>query len=196
MRIKKIFVDLDDVLNYFTLHALNYVGCPVVFNDFALYQQRWQFNIVKAANELQGNHWTPEMFWSQIDRECWKSAPLDENALELLYMCASYVGKENVCILSSPIKDPECLAGKLEWIHENMPPWIHRQFLIGPAKSMCACRGALLIDDHDDNVYKFRKAGGDAVLVPRPWNHLGYGPFWKTVAEVARIIGAGEIDIV
>ena len=88
----------------------------------------------------------------------------------LLGWCESLVGQENVCLLTSPTIDPDCLAGKLEWIHEFTPKWLHRQYLVGPCKQFCAHPEALLIDDSDKNVNKFRDWGGQAVLVPRPWN--------------------------
>ena len=49
---------------------------------------------------------------------------------------------------------------------------MQRQFLIGPSKHLCANPETLLIDDSDKNVDSFRKCGGQAVLVPRPWNSL------------------------
>ena len=74
--------------------------------------------------------------------------------------------------MTSPTIDPDCLAGKLEWIHEFTPRWMHRQYLVGPRKQFCAHREALLIDDADKNVNTFREWGGQALLVPRPWNSM------------------------
>jgi 5'(3')-deoxyribonucleotidase len=82
------------------------------------------------------------------------------------------VSEVPICILTGPTKDPECLAGKYEWITTVLPPYLHRQYLIGPRKQFCAHPEALLIDDSDDNVKAFRGAGGHAILVPRPWNSL------------------------
>ena len=179
MKIKTIFLDLDDVLNRFTMYALQHVGCAVDAYDDSIYEPEWGWDIVKAANALPaiaGPVWqgtfTAEKFWSYIGREVWANAPASDECYLLLGMCENLVGYEDICILSSPTLDPECLAGKLEWIHRYMPKYLHRQYLIGPKKWMCARPDALLIDDSYDNVFSFRNAGGQALLVPRPWNIL------------------------
>ena len=41
-----------------------------------------------------------------------------------------------------------------------------------PIKASVCQSKTLLIDDSDKNVDSFRKCGGHAVLVPRPWNSL------------------------
>ncbi len=169
----KIFLDLDDVCNKFTMHALKAVGCPVEAGDLHLYKPKWNFDIVGAANVLHGTHlFMREEFWEQIGREVWVTAPESDEFKSLLERCESLVGRENVCILTTPILDPECLAGKLEWIHYHFPKWMHRQYLMGPQKYLLAGPDALLIDDSDRNVDAFRAAGGQAILVPRPWNIL------------------------
>ena len=71
-----------------------------------------------------------------------------------------------------PITDPLCVAGKVDWINTEIPREMRRNFLIGPNKAIAARPDALLIDDHDQNVTDFRKAGGHAILMPRPWNSL------------------------
>lgn len=169
----KIFLDLDDVLNRFTLYALAHVGCPVNFMSFDDFNPEWGWDIVLAANELSPDGtFTAESFWSEITQEFWATVPLADGLWFLLNRCEKLVGKENVCVLSSPTSDPACAAGKMIWIHNNLPQWLHRQFLIGPCKHFCATPDALLIDDSDKNVDQFRKHGGQAILVPRPWNSL------------------------
>ncbi len=173
MRPTRIFLDLDDVLNQFTLWALQRVGCPVGPWSYELFKPKWGFDIVRAANALHPNEvFTEESFWGSIGRSVWACAPRSEHADELLSLCAAYVGRENVFILSSPTLDPECLAGKLEWIQDELPRWIQRQYMFGPRKWICANPRALLIDDSDVNVCSFRGVGGQAITVPRPWNSL------------------------
>lgn len=173
--LKRIFVDLDDVLNQFTLHALQSVGCPVGPFDYHLFNPKWGFDIVAAANGLLPDRvFTPESFWGSIGKDVWVSAPISPYAEDLLHACELFVGRENVIILSCPTKDPECMSGKLEWIHANMPAWIHRQFLIGPCKDACGKYSSLLIDDNSANVHGFICEAGAGVLVPRPWNNLHY----------------------
>ena len=170
---KRIFLDLDDVCNRFTMYALKQVGCPVDEFSYRDFDPAWGWDIVRAANAL---HPTREFmtadFWNSLGRDIWSSVPESAEFKALLHRCEKLVGTENVCILSSPTHDPECLAGKLEWIQDHFPKRMHRQFLIGPQKHFCARPDALLIDDSDHNVRTFRIYGGQVILVPRPWNAL------------------------
>ena len=173
----RILLDLDDVCNRFTMYALKHVGCPVDELAYCDFNPAWGWDIVRAANALHPNHqFTPDEFWNSLDRDVWASVPESAEFKALLCRCEELVGSENVCILSSPTHDPDCLAGKLEWIHDHFPKRMHRQFLIGPRKHFCARPDALLIDDSDRNVEAFRAHGGQALLVPRPWNSLHYMP--------------------
>ena len=95
----------------------------------------------------------------------------------------------------SPTKDPECLAGKLEWIHNHFPAWMHRQFAITPRKHLFARPDSLLIDDYGENVERFKAHGGHAITVPRPWNdHWAADPRkyleenWRRHSRRARMI--------
>lgn len=169
----RIFLDLDDVCNRFTMHALRHVGCPVDEFSYDDFDPAWGWDIVAAANALHpSRRFTEAEFWGSLDRKLWATVPESDEFGQFLQRCENLVGAEHVCILSSPTLDPDCLAGKLEWIHDHLPKRFHRQFLIGPRKHFCARPDALLVDDSDRNVDAFRAHGGQAILVPRPWNHL------------------------
>jgi hypothetical protein len=64
------------------------------------------------------------------------------------------------------------MDGKKQWIRRYLPEEMWNNYLIGPPKHLCASPDALLIDDVEENVDKFRAYGGRAVLFPRPWNRL------------------------
>lgn len=168
--IKRIYFDLDGVLNEMTTYFLNRLGCPIQVHDFNSYPHEVGFNIVEAANILGPKTWTAEEFWQTPTREWWASVPESKECRWLLGHAEALVGQKNIFILTSPTRCPDSLAGKLEWIHQYCPKWLHRQFLMGPPKDVCARPDALLIDDADHNVDAFRAAGGHALLVPRPWN--------------------------
>ncbi len=179
MRITKIFLDMDDVLNEFTMSTLRELGC-----DIETYDPTWGWDIVKAANATNSSRsFTIQGFWDSLDRKHWATRPKSEMCDQLIEKSASLVGQENVCVLSSPTLDPDCLAGKLEWIHDNLPSWMHRQYLIGPRKYFCAAPNALLVDDCDKNVDDFRAAGGQALLVPKPWNSKSWSASWPHRTE-------------
>ncbi|MCP4900019.1 MAG: hypothetical protein GY906_23875 [bacterium] len=174
----KIFLDLDDVLAEFTMTALRHVGCRACgLEDF---NPKHGFDIVAQANAMIVDHplfidtgeplFTVKKFWEAIPRSLWAELPRSKEFGFLIVESARLVGRENVCVLTAPIDDPECAAGKMEWMKENLPVWLRNQFLIGSPKHLCASPDALLIDDSDKNVDAFLRAGGQAILVPRPWN--------------------------
>jgi len=170
--IKKIFLDLDDVLNTFTPYVLSEIcGRDVTYNDYPV-EAGW--NIHEAAMILTGNKRFSDAtyFWSLVTRKMWASVPLASEFYGVFSVSANCVGRKNVFILTAPTLDPECLAGKLEWIQRSCPDWIKRQYIITPRKEVCAGRGCLLIDDNEDNVNNFTRENcdSDAILIPRPWN--------------------------
>lgn len=170
--IRRILLDLDDVCNSLTLHIMRHVGCPV--RSYADYPVECGYDILCAVNKTHPsrNNWTVPEFWDCITRRVWSAIPESYEFRWLLEYCENAVGRENICILTSPTKDGDCHSGKYEWIMAHFPEWMHRQYLIGPRKYFCAHPDALLIDDSDHNVEQFRRWGGQAILVPRPWNRL------------------------
>jgi len=169
--IRRIFLDLDDVCNTLAPFVLHSVGCDIGPSDYVRYPREHGFNISEAANAMLGeSRYTPASFWAAMPRSVWVKVPESDFFLWLLEACAKAVGRENVCIATSPTKCPESLAGKLEWIHDHFPKWMHRQYAITPRKHLFARSDSLLIDDYSENVNRFEAHGGHTVLVPRPWN--------------------------
>jgi hypothetical protein len=170
--IRRIYLDLDDVCNTFTPCALNAVGCPIGPTDYSKFPIGSP-DIVDAANILlKKKQHTDKSFWTAIKRTVWSTTPESDFFPWLLEICEQYVGRKNICIATSPTLDPECLAGKLEWIHEHLPEWMRRQYAITPRKFLLARGDSVLIDDCEDNIQNFEDNGGHGILVPRPWNHL------------------------
>lgn len=188
MKITKIFLDLDDVLNFCTMAALKEVGCPVHERQFSAYDHCWGFDIVKAANALTlgKRMFTSRTFWKRIGRNFWANALKSDECDWLISISAGIVGRENVFILTSPTKDPDCSAGKVKWIQRRLPGWIHRQYIITPRKYVCARPGHLLIDDSDKNLVDWRKYDGVGILVPRPWNSAWWRHLVETKHNIAR----------
>jgi len=175
MRPTKIFLDLDDVLNTFTLSALRWVGCPVEKFDYGKYDSAWGFDIIRAANALQKAFvFTQATFWNILPAKFWATVPQSQEFSWLLALCETLVGQENIFILTAaPRKVGNHVASaKVAWIRTHLPQWLQEQCFIGTSKYACASPNALLIDDTDKNVQAFRQAGGSAILVPRPWNSL------------------------
>jgi hypothetical protein len=188
--IREIYLDLDDTCNTLAMHVLACKGCPVDPTDYRQYPSHLGYNAHDAINLLLGEfvYPTPASLWSTIPRGVWRECPTAEIFPWILHKAARLVGRENVCMATSPTKCPDSVAGKLEWIHENMPSWMHRQFAITPRKERLANPHAILIDDLEPNITRFERRGGHGVLVPRPWNRLwGQDPFEAVERQIAEV---------
>jgi hypothetical protein len=200
MKISRFILDMDDVCNDFTLPALMHVGCSSIKGprDFGAYNPKWGYNILRAANELnQEIVFMLRNFWNSFTSDVWASMPESEEFNFVLETALNMVGEEGILIATAPICDPKisieategCLAGKYQWITEHFPPFLHRSFSMTPMKHFCATPESLLLDDCDENVEKFRAAGGQAILMPRPWNKAnGKDPIQYIATELQKVL--------
>jgi 5'(3')-deoxyribonucleotidase len=108
-------------------------------------------------------------FWDPMGHDFWANLSFLPDGIAILEQVEHYFGVNNICVLTSPLRNPDSLSGKLEWIQTNLPKY-RRSYLIGPRKEFCANETHILIDDFEHNVDRFRQHGGTAFLVPRPWN--------------------------
>ncbi len=113
---------------------------------------------------------TKEQFWRPIDdlgQSFWRLLHRTPEASEIFTLASSF--GERLAFLTAPSDDPGCVPGKRQWIAREFPgtPVI---FASASAKRLMAHPGALLIDDKDSNCEEFYAAGGNVILVPRPWN--------------------------
>jgi len=173
-QIKRIAIDLDDTSNSLTMYLLGKrFGCDVGPYDYDKFPAEVGYDIIAAYEKLKkpgAPVYDVPGFWNQVQREDWAGAPISKEFKLIFRVAQEIVKPEDIFILTTPTKDPNSLAGKLEWIHAHFPAFMHRQYLVGPRKHFCARPDTLLIDDSDDQVNKFREHGGHAILVPRPWN--------------------------
>ena len=168
--IDTILIDLDDTLNCLTMSILGHLGCDVLPYQYDRFPHEHGYDIISAWSELTGRP-KPSVpdFWEGVTEDMWACAPRSQQ-FWLLEWAATAVGRKNVIIATVPTKSGDCLSGKYTWMMRHLPVWAHRQYAITPRKQFFAREGSLLIDDSDSNIEKFRKRGGSAILVPRPWN--------------------------
>lgn len=76
---------------------------------------------------------------------------------------------DKVIILSSPSHLPEAAAGKTQWMKDFFGGNF-REYILTSRKDLLAKPGDVLIDDTDDKIEEFNKAGGIGVVFPRMWN--------------------------
>lgn len=112
---------------------------------------------------------TAKQLWGNLDFDFWVNLKWHDDGQRILTKLIVEFGENNIVICTSPTLHPQAAAGKMAWIQNHLPDF-NRRFLIGPAKEFLAHEQSILIDDFDYNVDKFRKHGGHAILVPRPWN--------------------------
>ncbi len=171
--IQRIYLDLDDVCNTLSTYFLSLVGCNISPTDYNEYPVTGPVDLYVVANMLLGEErFTRASFWEAFTRDDWASVPEATEFPWILEQCERLVGRDNILIATSPTKDPACAAGKVDWIHDHFPSWIHRNYAITPRKWFFGRPGSMLVDDNPGNIKKFRAEGGMTLTVPRPWNRL------------------------
>ena len=116
---------------------------------------------------------TLDVFWRRIDAEgtaFWEGLAPYPWFGGLLGWLESTGLPWHIC--SSPSRSPASAAGKMAWLYQHVHPRM-RDFALTPRKELLARPGVVLIDDNERFVSRFKAAGGEALLFPQPWNHLG-----------------------
>lgn len=156
-------LDIDGVMTNFVSAACKEHHVPSPYEDKTNHG-RW--DIATLLDMEDDDFWEP-LGYSYF----WESLPLMDDALEIFVSVLDTFPSDNIAFCSTPARSPSSAKGKLRWIEQTFPP-LRRHFILTPKKHMLAHPGALLIDDSNKNVDRFRNAGGHAILVPRPWNSL------------------------
>ena len=152
---KRIMLDVDGILANFVAGAAAFHGKdPASFSSGDIVET-WGF--------------TASDFWNPLGYDFWANLPVYDTAEEVVDICQKAVGPENVCLLTSPCATRGCAEGKIEWVRKHFPQF-KRRVLVGEAKEFCASPTSMLVDDHDNNIDAFHRAGGWVFLYPRPWN--------------------------
>lgn len=111
-------------------------------------------------------------FWEPLsNREFWAGLDPMSDWLELFGLAVERWGAGRVAILSSGLC-PGSVDGKRDWLKRHLPGFDVKQAVFATRKGLVAGPGKVLVDDHDANVDEFIAAGGEATIVPRPWNRL------------------------
>jgi len=158
-------LDLDGVLVDFLAGAHKFHGIPYSNEDYP-YEYGSYENCPPPNSDMNTRE-----FWDALDAEFWTGLSWTSDGREILAAVEQAFGKENICLLTSPTLNHECIIGKMKWIERELSEY-RRRYLIGPAKAFCAAPDTVLVDDANINVEDFAEAGGYTILVPRPWNLL------------------------
>ncbi len=166
--IKTIMIDLDGVLVNFLGGLHKALGVPYDINNYPYEKGKWnmltdikRFDDIPATFE-QCNDCCTANFWDNLE---WV-----HDGRNILRVIMNTFGLEKVYLLTTPMPNLESASGKMMWVNGNLPICLKRTIITQAPKHLLARPDTLLIDDKDENVDGFCKAGGKAFLVPRPWN--------------------------
>lgn len=154
-----VFFDLDGVLADFVRGALLHHRAVLPIGEV-----QWGF-----PSQIGFTGVDDPAFWERMDRVFWADLSPYSDGFCLLRSTEGLVGAENIGLLTSPCDTVGCVDGKRDWVARYLPDYRKRLF-VGSAKHLFAGPGKILVDDHDPNADRFREAGGNTVVPPRPWN--------------------------
>lgn len=83
-----------------------------------------------------------------------------------------YTPDNDIYLLTVPMPNLGSWTGKAQWVNRYIPVFNERLIVTWVPKALFAGPDTLLIDDKDENIAEFVAAGGQGILVPRPWNEL------------------------
>jgi 5'(3')-deoxyribonucleotidase len=167
-----IYVDVDGVLVDFVGHTYREVfGLDENQAHKAMLTTDGWDRMPAVLTEHLGTQVTDTDLWRRIasyGAAFWEDIPW----LPWGEMVMEMVEEINIpsMLLTTPTHYPESAAGKLQWIDKAAPSF-SRSYALCPCKHLVARPNALLIDDSEKNVHEFEEHGGQAFLVPQPWNH-------------------------
>ena len=156
----KCVLDVDGLLTDFVGGACKFHNVPNPYLD----ERNWGCYLLEELLAMPASD-----FFGPLDEVFWANLEPTIEFDTIIELVENKFGRQNVCLLTAPIRTTGCLEGKRIWIKKYLPDYEYR-FLIGTPKHFCAGPDAVLIDDSDKNIKAFTKNGGIAITFPRPWN--------------------------
>jgi len=137
--------------------------------DFYSHPDLWigemgEYDLPRAFHMDEKALWKP-----LLSHQFYAGLKITPDAMALMQVLEGRFHPGQIRLLSSPRLEPLCWSGRLCWVRQWMPKYLPR-VLLGHDKAAVAHYGALLIDDCDEVVDRWRQSGGWAILYPRPWN--------------------------
>jgi len=159
-----IFLDIDGVCSFWEKSAGKTLGIDI--EDEKIREE------IKNGKRMETYVGGDEKMWPIIKKEgskWWADMellPWGKRLYEELKKRSDYFS-----FLSSPSNDPDCAAGKVQWLRKHFGDDF-KDFLIGRNKYLCASPRALLVDDDKGKIKRFRKFGGHVFQWPSPFHLL------------------------
>lgn len=156
----KVYLDMDGVLVNFRKGIHEMFNVPY---DYPKLTSKWNF----------WEDWDDVVFWD-VNGFCtvdfWRKLWFMHDGVEMLDAILNKFNAIQIYLLSTPMPNSGSWTGKVLWVYDNMPAFVKRLIITQAPKSIFAGPDSLLIDDKDENIEEFIAAGGQGILVPRPWN--------------------------
>lgn len=152
-----IFLDVDGVLADFTSPLLRFFDSNVPDDD--LEWELWK-SIGVTESEFVEAVAAPGFF---------RRLPVYEGAWEFFDRLREMAP---VTFCTAVFPSETSFSDRFNWLVDNefLAPGQRGGFVITAEKHLLASPDRILIDDCEENVNRFREAGGRAILFPRPWN--------------------------
>jgi 5'(3')-deoxyribonucleotidase len=149
------FLDMDGVLVDFREGV-----CEIFLEDPS---NNWEF-----WDEWKG------VTFENINKVCdipfWASLSWTKEGKQILEMVEAIF--DDVYLLTTPMPNPGSATGKELWIEKHIQRYKNRMIITRASKGLFAGSDRVLIDDKNQNIHDFVDAGGQGILIPRPWNEL------------------------
>jgi len=155
------WLDMDGVISFFEKSAAKTIGIDLEDNDI---REKIKTG-TRISSFIDGGE---SAMWSKIDAEgikWWRDMELLPWGMEL-YKKLKEKG-DYFSFLTSPGNNSLCSAGKVEFLQKHFGDDF-QEFLIGKHKEYCASSSAILVDDSESKIKKFRAFGGHAFKWPSP----------------------------
>jgi hypothetical protein len=143
----RLYCDMDGVLCNFDARFEHFTGMsPKEYEN--------------SKKEKYGERKGEELFWDLIDNKIgtifWSDMPWTPKGKELW----NYINKHTPELLTSPSKHETSRLGKKLWVRKNLSPLPKVNFKYSQEKHQLATPEAVLIDDREDIIDNWIKAGG------------------------------------
>jgi len=178
---KTLLLDLDGVLIDMVVPLMQWWGVRIESDEE--YPQQFGYDVKSAIayclnrqGRMSKSHhihnMSKEVFWRRPPYTFWQDLQPYTTALNFVKFLER--GPYDVYVLTIHAS-AHCAAAKMDWVEEHLPKYWDR-VLIGHPKHLAANSHSILIDDCTKNCEDFRRAGGTAILCPRPWNERWNAP--------------------
>lgn len=166
MRFQKIWLDLDGLLADFYTAALAAHGSPFTATTWPEPGKSLLHVLGIDPTDKHNWFWPPihatPGFWEEMQPFPWVH--------ELIDLAKQYAGPHGVAILTGPVSGTEVeRKAKMNWLAEQR---VYLEVKFEKHKGTLAKPNTLLIDDWERQVNAYIAGGGEAWLVPQPWNEL------------------------